>query len=113
MALQNREDGMDTFGNVGQLRIPAIHAGAANPFQSAGMNNNNNNYNNNSLIDIGDSGGSLVRSNTNNPFQTTTNSGFLSSQATGFGAQNANMFNQFSTGQSTATSGAYSSNTLF
>ncbi|KAG0204752.1 hypothetical protein BGX28_003414 [Mortierella sp. GBA30] len=131
MALSNREDGMDTFGNTGQLRIPSHHsfglgnrgtnAGAANPFQS--MNSNSN-----SLIDIGDSGNSgLGRSNSNNPFQASqgggfssmmspqtqaqTNSGFLSSQATGFGAMNS--LNQFSTGQVNNNSGAYSSNTLF
>ncbi|KAG0229966.1 hypothetical protein B0O80DRAFT_490587 [Mortierella sp. GBAus27b] len=109
MALQNRDDGMDTFGNTGSVRFPAHHGGAANlistqrtgvnPFQGANANNSN------SLIDVGDSGSTLLRSNTNNPFQSTT-SGFLSSQATGFGSTNGNMFNQQS-------SGAYSSNTLF
>ncbi|KAF9901343.1 hypothetical protein BX616_002287, partial [Lobosporangium transversale] len=61
MALQNREDGMDTFGNTGQLRIPAHHSfglgnrgannigggSAANPFQGFGGNSNTSN----SLID--------------------------------------------------------------
>ncbi|KAF8972857.1 hypothetical protein BGZ46_010009 [Entomortierella lignicola] len=113
-ALSNRDDGMDTFGNTGQLRFPAFGRGnsnAANPFQS--QSNNNSSNNNNPLIDLGDSSSSsLGRSNTNNPFQ--TNSGFLSSQATGFGNNNGG-FNQFSMAQThTGTnSGAYSSNTLF
>ncbi|KAF9175660.1 hypothetical protein BGX21_005617 [Mortierella sp. AD011] len=107
-ALANREDGMDTFGNTGQLRIPAHHsfglgrsATSANPFQ------NKTGSNNNTLIDIGDSTTTLGRSNTTNPFQ--ANSGFLSSQATGFGNNNTG-FNQFST---STNGGAFRSNTLF
>ncbi|KAF9360489.1 hypothetical protein BGX26_009179 [Mortierella sp. AD094] len=116
-ALANREDGMDTFGNTGQLRIPAHHnfglgnrgnagGSAANPFQSQASNNNN------TLIDIGDSATALGRSNSNNPFQ--ANSGFLSSQATGYGNNNTG-FNQFSMSQhqTNTNGGAYSSNTLF
>ncbi|KAF9128530.1 hypothetical protein BGW39_004983 [Mortierella sp. 14UC] len=128
MALSNRDDGMDTFGNIGQLRIPThtsfglgtrgtANGGAANPFQNlggagAGASNNN------ALIDIGDSGSGLGRSNSNNPFQAIsmaggqTNSGFLSSQATGFGAMNGNGFGQ-TAGQMNGNSGAYSNNMLF
>ncbi|KAF9950046.1 hypothetical protein BGZ72_008232 [Mortierella alpina] len=134
MALSNREDGMDTFGNTGQLRLPAHHSfglgnrgtnnSAANPFQAMGGNANNSS----SLIDIGDSNSGLGRSNSNNPFQASSpaggfnslspqsqsNSGFLSSHTTGFGAMNGgSSFNQFSTGQANNNSGAYSSNTLF
>ncbi|KAF8936638.1 hypothetical protein BGZ58_003924 [Dissophora ornata] len=124
MALSNRDDGMDTFGNAGQLRIPAFGlgnrgasspgGGAANPFQSIGGNNNNNS---NTLIDFGDSGSSLVRGNSNNPFQASAQAGgaggFQSSQATGFGALNGNSFNQFSSGQTNTNGGAYSRNILF
>ncbi|KAG0335961.1 hypothetical protein BG004_008252 [Podila humilis] len=85
-ALSNRDDGMDTFGNTGQLRIPTYNSftsyglsrtgttgGASNPFQNmAGnaANGGNNSNNSNSLIDIGDNtGGGLGRSNTaTNPF---------------------------------------------
>ncbi|KAF9902226.1 hypothetical protein EC991_005172 [Linnemannia zychae] len=126
MALSNRDDGMDTFGNTGQLRIPThtsfglgnrgtANGGAANPFQNLGGAGANNN---NTLIDVGDSGNGLGRSNSNNPFQATsmaggqTNSGFLSSQATGFGAMNSNGFGQ-TTGQMNGNSGAYSNNMLF
>ncbi|GJJ76271.1 epsin [Entomortierella parvispora] len=132
MALNNRDDGMDTFGNTGQLRIPTYHGfglgdrgtvksnptGVANPFQSLAGNNSN------SLIDIGgpsvsssDNSGFLGRSNTtsNNPFQlaaaggaaSSPSSGFLSSQATGFGGMNS--FNA----QQQNNGGAYSGNTLF
>ncbi|KAF9178138.1 hypothetical protein BGZ51_007777 [Haplosporangium sp. Z 767] len=138
-ALSNREDGMDTFGNTGQLRIPAFGLGGVrtnstgggglNPFQTMGANKNTN-----SLIDIGDSSSSntLGRSNSTNPFQMAsstpqtggfnsllspqnaqTNSGFLSSQATGYGAMNGTFYNQFSTGPNNTNTGAYSSNTLF
>ncbi|KAF9163531.1 hypothetical protein BGX21_000187 [Mortierella sp. AD011] len=60
MALSNREDGMDTFGNTGQLRVPSHHTqvapvalashitGASNPFQRSNIANG---------------------SSTNNPFQ--------------------------------------------
>ncbi|KAF9347094.1 hypothetical protein BGX26_001398 [Mortierella sp. AD094] len=60
MALSNREDGMDTFGNTGQLRVPSHHTqvapvalashitGASNPFQRSNLTNG---------------------SSTNNPFQ--------------------------------------------
>ncbi|KAG0364960.1 hypothetical protein BGX24_004332 [Mortierella sp. AD032] len=125
MALSNRDDGMDTFGNTGQLRIPShtsyglgsrgtnTNGGAANPFQNMGGAGANNN---NALIDIGgDSGSGLGRSNSNNPFQMTggqTNSGFLSSQATGFGAMNGNGYGQ-TAGQTNGNSGAYSNNMLF
>ncbi|KAF9923569.1 hypothetical protein FBU30_006398 [Linnemannia zychae] len=116
MALSNRDDGMDTFGNTGQLRVPtyssfglgnrgagANGSSAPNPFQNLGGARTGNN--NNALIDIGDSGNNLGRSNSNNPFQSSmqTNSGFLSSQATGFGGA----------GQANGNSGAYSSNMLF
>ncbi|KAG0351223.1 hypothetical protein BGZ54_003361, partial [Gamsiella multidivaricata] len=129
MALSNREDGMDTFGNIGQLRVPAHHSfgmsdrstsstggGVANPFQGLGGNNNSNISN--SLIDIGDAGSSLSRSATNNPFQMSAqngraNNGFLSSQTTGFGAMNGGSFGQFSSGQNNTSNGAFSSNTLF
>ncbi|KAG0287455.1 hypothetical protein BGZ98_004636, partial [Dissophora globulifera] len=127
MALSNRDDGMDTFGNTGQLRVPAHHSfglgnrgttspggGAANPFQNTGNSNN-------TLIDVGSSssGGdssTLARGNTNNPFQTPSPSnGFMSAQATGFGTMNGNSFNQLGPrGHTTnANSGAYVSNTLF
>ena len=137
MALSNRDDGMDTFGNTGQLRIPThssfglgsrgnqVSGGAANPFQNMGGASPRNN--NNTLIDLGDSGSSLGRSNSNNPFQAVSqaggqggfnsfvnpqnggqaNSGFLSSQATGFGN-----FGHTS-GQTNGNSGAYSNNLLF
>ncbi|KAF9107230.1 hypothetical protein BGX29_006916 [Mortierella sp. GBA35] len=88
MALSNRDDGMDTFGNIGQLRIPAhssfglgnrgtnnANGGASNPFQNLGGAGINNNNNSNSLIDIGDSGTNLGRSNSNNPFQATSQAG--------------------------------------
>ncbi|KAG0262268.1 hypothetical protein BGZ95_004055 [Linnemannia exigua] len=124
MALSNRDDGMDTFGNTGQLRIPShtsfglgnrganANGVAANPFQNLGGAGANNNS---ALIDIGDSGSGLGRSNSNNPFQMAggqTNSGFLSSQATGFGAMNGNGFGQ-TAGQANGNSGAYSNNLLF
>ncbi|KAH7043479.1 hypothetical protein BKA57DRAFT_469917 [Linnemannia elongata] len=126
MALSNRDDGMDTFGNTGQLRIPTHTSfglgsrgtnvnGAANPFQNLGGAGASNNSN--SLIDIGDSGSNLGRSNSNNPFQAIaqgggqTHSGFLSSQATGFGGMNGNGFSQ--NGQMNGNNGAYSSNMLF
>lgn len=126
MALSNRDDGMDTFGNTGQLRIPTHTSfglgsrgtnvnGAANPFQNLGGAGASNNSN--SLIDIGDSGSNLGRSNSNNPFQAIaqgggqTHSGFLSSQATGFGGINGNGFGQ--NGQMNGNNGAYSSNMLF
>ncbi|KAF9431717.1 hypothetical protein BGZ76_011789 [Entomortierella beljakovae] len=114
-ALSNRDDGMDTFGNTGQLRVPSHHSfglgdrgtkNGANPFQTQAGNSNGN-----TLIDVGDSN-SLGRSNSNNPFQ--ANGGFLSSQPTGFG--NNNGLNQFSMGQQqqpNTNGGAYSSNTLF
>ncbi|KAG0042428.1 hypothetical protein BGZ83_000467 [Gryganskiella cystojenkinii] len=106
MALQNREDGMDTFGNTGQLRIPSIHTmgapvashvtGASNPFQRTTINHSGLS---NSLINIDDNNnntnsngfGGLVRSASNNPFQ-------ASSQQNGF--QNN-------------SSGAFTTNTLF
>lgn len=127
MALSNRDDGMDTFGNTGQLRIPThssfglgnrgtnVNDGAANPFQNLGGAGASNNSN--SLIDIGDSGSNLGRSNSNNPFQAIaqaggqTNSGFLSSQATGYGGMNSNGFGQ--NGHMNNNSGAYSNNMLF
>ncbi|KAF9381406.1 hypothetical protein CPB97_007790 [Podila verticillata] len=130
MALSNRDDGMDTFGNTGQLRIPThtsfglnrtgTTGGAANPFQNLSGNNNTN-----SLIDIGDSSGGLNRSNTTNPFQAqaggfnnnsllnpnSTPNNFMSSQPTGFGASSP--YNQFSAAGSGNQNGAYSGNTLF
>src|SRR5690554_1123590 len=117
-----------SFG-LGEIGTNNTGGGGLNPFQTMGANNNTN-----SLIDIGDSSSSntLGRSNSTNPFQMAsstsqgggfnsllspqnaqTNSGFLSSQATGFGAMNGNSFNQFSTGPSNTNTGAYSSNTLF
>ncbi|KAF9542658.1 hypothetical protein EC957_001792 [Mortierella hygrophila] len=125
-ALSNRDDGMDTFGNTGQLRIPTHTSyglgnrgtnanGAANPFQNLGGAGASNNSN--SLIDISDSGSNLGRSPSNNPFQAIaqgggqTHSGFLSSQATGFGGMNGNGFGQ--NGQTNGNNGAYSSNMLF
>ncbi|KAG0040715.1 hypothetical protein BGZ83_002447 [Gryganskiella cystojenkinii] len=136
-ALSNRDDGMDTFGNTGQLRIPTYHSyglgergsvksnptgSAANPFQSMAGNNNANNSN--SLIDIGGSSASadnigfLGRSNTttNNPFQmggaaSSPSNGFLSSQATGFGGMSS--FNMQQHQQPQNNGGAYSGNTLF
>ncbi|KAF9354830.1 hypothetical protein BGX34_010789 [Mortierella sp. NVP85] len=111
MALQGRDDsGVDTFGNVGALRFPAHH-GMRVASQSTGVSNPFQGTRDGSLIDVGDSGSSLLRSNTNNPFQA-TNNGFLSSQATGFGSGNGNMFNQLSAGQTTS-GGAYGSNSLF
>ncbi|KAF8976751.1 hypothetical protein BGZ46_007995 [Entomortierella lignicola] len=82
MALSNREDGMDTFGNTGQLRIPSHHTqgapvalashitGASNPFQRSHLNNNVSGFSSNNLIDTGIGGG-----NTNNPFQATSQPG--------------------------------------
>ncbi|KAG0329236.1 hypothetical protein BG004_002370 [Podila humilis] len=113
-ALSNRDDGMDTFGNTGQLRMPSHHTmggpiitsntSAANPFQRMGGNRGNNqNVGSNSLIDISDPSAANNGGNTNNnPFQSLAaggngGNGFMSSQPTGFGASN----------------GAYSSNTLF
>ncbi|KAF9328845.1 hypothetical protein BG006_008032 [Podila minutissima] len=131
MALSNRDDGMDTFGNTGQLRIPSHSSfglnrtgttgGAANPFQNLSGNNNNTN----SLIDIGDNSGGLNRSNTaTNPFQAQAggfNNSLLSpngasnnvmfSQPTGYGGNSP--YNQFSAAGSGNQHGAYSGNTLF
>ncbi|KAF9315359.1 hypothetical protein BG003_003108 [Podila horticola] len=132
MALSNRDDGMDTFGNTGQLRIPThtsfglgragTTGGAANPFQNLSGNNNTN-----SLIDIGDNSGGLNRSNTaTNPFQAQAggfnnnsllspqhgaSNNFLSSQPTGYGGSSP--YNQFSAAGSSNQNGAYSGNTLF
>ncbi|KAF9582286.1 hypothetical protein BGW38_000403, partial [Lunasporangiospora selenospora] len=61
MALSNRDDGADTFGNIGQTRLPSHHTfnppvtGAANPFQRPNMMGGANNA-------MGNAGG-------NNPFQ--------------------------------------------
>ncbi|KAG0063989.1 hypothetical protein BGZ89_009468 [Linnemannia elongata] len=92
-ALSNREDGMDTFGNTGQLRLPSHHTasapvalggqitGASNPFQRSNI------------------GGMAGNQNNNNPFQGAN--GFVASNPTGFGGVNGN------------SNGAYSNNTLF
>ncbi|KAF9900275.1 hypothetical protein EC991_007667 [Linnemannia zychae] len=90
-ALSNREDGMDTFGNTGQLRLPSHHTasapvalggqitGASNPFQRSNI------------------GGMAGSQNSNNPFGANSN-GFVASNPTGFGGN---------------SNGAYSNNTLF
>ncbi|KAF9127131.1 hypothetical protein BGW39_006084 [Mortierella sp. 14UC] len=90
-ALSNREDGMDTFGNTGQLRLPSHHTastpvalggqitGASNPFQRSNI------------------GGMTGSQNSNNPFGANSN-GFVASNPTGFGGN---------------SNGAYSNNTLF
>ncbi|KAF9403026.1 hypothetical protein BGZ94_004738, partial [Podila epigama] len=98
-ALSNREDGMDTFGNIGQLRMPSHHSvgapiittnnGAANPFQRLGARQPNGQSNNNSLIDIGgNTNGNNGGNGQNNPFQSLSagsngGAGFMASQPTG------------------------------
>ncbi|KAG0308671.1 hypothetical protein BGZ98_007244 [Dissophora globulifera] len=116
MALSNREDGMDTFGNIGQLRVPSHHTqsapvalasqitGASNPFQRSNLGGM---ATSNTLIDVGGSSGGN-NNNKNNPFQLSqgnsfNSSGFFNSNPTAMGGMNA----------SGTSSGAYNSNTLF
>ncbi|KAF9100642.1 hypothetical protein BGX27_000311 [Mortierella sp. AM989] len=109
MALSNREDGMDTFGNTGQLRLPSHHTqgapvalashitGASNPFQRSHLNNGGGNLSSNNLIDAGNGAGS---NGTNNPFQGISQAGGFnaggfvpSGGMTGsFGGNNGNLF---------------------
>ncbi|KAG0324126.1 hypothetical protein BGZ99_002185 [Dissophora globulifera] len=116
MALSNREDGMDTFGNIGQLRVPSHHTqsapvalasqitGASNPFQRSNLGGM---ATSNTLIDVGGSSGNN-NNNKNNPFQLSqgnsfNSSGFFNSNPTAMGGMNA----------SGTSNGAYNSNTLF
>ncbi|KAG0264375.1 hypothetical protein BG011_006981 [Mortierella polycephala] len=108
-ALSNREDGMDTFGNLGQLRVPSHHSlavpvaltshitGASNPFQRSNLNNPNS-----SLIDIGNNNTNFTGNS--NPFQTTSQAGGFNSNGFGGMAMNTN---------GATNNGAFRSNTLF
>ncbi|KAF9161854.1 hypothetical protein DFQ27_008283 [Actinomortierella ambigua] len=123
MALANRdEDGIDSFGNTGTLRIPAHHGLAlngggrsANPFQMGKSNESN------SLIDIGDGSSSngfgAQPTGSRNPFQQAAAGGNSTSPFStqrGLGAFGANPPNNPHTPASTFQSnGAYSNNTLF
>ncbi|KAG0225125.1 hypothetical protein BGW41_004813, partial [Actinomortierella wolfii] len=125
MALANRdEDGIDSFGNVGALRIPAHHGHGLNGGRGANPFQMNKPQESNSLIDISDGSSSGANSGfgaqptgSRNPFQQAAAGGSSTSPFNtqrGLNAFGTNPPNNPHTPATTFQSnGAYSNNMLF